>query len=124
MKTERTKDLSITVQCWAAMAGSHIHGDFSQRPDKYLLTGDTNTYHNVQGQLWCPLNLTQLRQGPGKEGTEGQAGSPKSVHLIPYGRESINNEKQTEGNGPATNEATFFSLKPDNIFKLWVGNLG
>lgn len=118
MKTEGTKDLSTTVQCWAAMAGSHIHGD------KYLLTGDTNTYHNVQGQLWCRLNLTLLRRGPGKEGTEGQAGSPKSVHLIPCGRESTNDEKQMEGNGTATNEATFFSLKPDNIFKLWVGNSG
>lgn len=52
-----------------------------------LLRGDANTYHNVRGQQWCPLNWAQVHRGPGTEGTEAQAGSPKSVHLVPWGWE-------------------------------------
>jgi hypothetical protein len=80
-----------------------------------LLTVDENTYHDIQGQLWCPLYLTQVHQGPGKEEAETQAGSLTSVHLMPCGRELTIHEKLTGGNGPTTNETIF-------LFRTLFGN--
>lgn len=51
-----------------------------------LLNTDANSYHDLHGQLWHPLHLTPVHQGPGKGWAETQAGSLESGLQIPCGR--------------------------------------